>query len=59
MLPDGSLYEGEWSDGLRDGRGTLLLPSGDQLNGTWRKGLIAGPVEYTMHNDSPWNNPEL
>ena len=31
VVPDGSAYEGEWADGLRDGRGTLYLASGDQV----------------------------
>ena len=58
-LPDGSFYEGEWADGLRDGRGTLVLSSGDQLTGPWRKGLIAGPVDYSLSHHSPWTNAEL
>jgi hypothetical protein len=34
-VPDGSAYDGEWADGLRDGRGTLFLASGDQFTGPW------------------------
>ena len=34
-MPDGSAYDGEWADGLRDGRGTLFLASGDQFTGPW------------------------
>jgi hypothetical protein len=30
-VPDGSAYDGEWADGLRDGRGTLYLSSGDSV----------------------------
>ncbi|KAJ1487360.1 hypothetical protein T484DRAFT_1786920 [Baffinella frigidus] len=41
-LPDNSMYEGEWADGLRDGRGTLVDAGGNEMTGPWRKGQIAG-----------------
>jgi hypothetical protein len=58
-LPDGSLYEGEWADGLRDGRGTLIDAAGNEMTGPWRKGTVAGPLEIKLPQASPWANPEL
>jgi len=53
-----SFYEGNWKDGLKDGSGTIVLASGDSFTGEWRRGLINGPVVYSFHEKSPWNDPE-
>lgn len=35
FYPDGSRYEGLWSEGVRCGRGTLYSPNGDSYTGEW------------------------
>lgn len=42
---DGSIYDGQWSDGLKDGKGKLIIPTlkGDSvITGFWRKGKFIG-----------------
>jgi hypothetical protein len=51
--------QGEWNTGLRDGRGTLVLPSGDTVVGTWRQGVLTGPVDFVLNNRSPWIQPDF
>ena len=42
-LTDGfKLYEGEWKENLRDGRGTYFWPDGDRYEGEWKEGLCHG-----------------
>lgn len=46
-------YEGTWLDGLQQGYGTLVLPNGDTLRGTWHRGVPEEPskVEYAAAHD--------
>jgi hypothetical protein len=37
-LPDGDRYEGQYKDGLRDGKGTWVSDRGNQYVGEWRAG---------------------
>jgi hypothetical protein len=44
---DGSVYDGEWSNGKRDGKGTMTYPveDGDSVvTGIWEKGVFMGEV---------------
>ncbi len=56
---DGYRYEGEWLAGRRHGTGTVYLPNVDRFTGIWKDGRLAGPVEYTFAEDSPWASPDL
>lgn len=56
---DGYRYEGEWLLGLRHGRGTIVFPKGDRFSGTWREGLLEGPVDFQFNKNSPWAFPGL
>ena len=39
-------YEGQWKDGLENGRGTLTLRNGRKYEGTWREGRKYNGAEY-------------
>jgi hypothetical protein len=54
----GNVYEGLWKDGLKDGQGVFLLPTGDYFAGQWRLGAIDGQVQYHFSEGSPWLDPE-
>lgn len=54
----GYIYDGMWKDGLKDGQGLFLFPSGDYFVGRWRLGTLDGPVEYHFPEGSPWLDPE-
>ena len=54
----GSVFEGYWKDGLKEGQGGMLLSNGDSFSGLWKQGAIDGPVEYKFSEKSPWNDPE-
>ena len=45
--------------GRRHGTGSVFLPNGDRFVGSWKEGRLAGPVEYSFAEDSPWANPDL
>lgn len=34
---NGGEHEGEWKDGLRDGKGTMQYPNGDKYEGDWKE----------------------
>jgi len=42
ILADGSIYEGEWLDCKRHGRGVLLWADGSIYEGNWEKGQCHG-----------------
>ena len=37
---DNLIYEGEWKDGVPDGKGTLYLSKGKVVTGIWEKGKL-------------------
>ena len=37
-------YWGEWKDNLRNGKGTLYFPNGQQLEGVWTNDVLNGEV---------------
>ena len=39
---DGSVYAGDWSNGLRHGRGILTKKDGSKYDGTWHNDLQDG-----------------
>ncbi len=41
------VYDGEWKDGKRDGKGTSRLVCGDVYEGEWQDGLKHGIGKYT------------
>ena len=42
---NGKIYEGYWKAGKKEGKGKLVLPSGEIIEGDW-------------HNDAPAENNE-
>ena len=49
MQPDGfggDIYEGDWIDDERHGKGTLSMANGDVYQGEWRNNLKHGPGTY-------------
>jgi hypothetical protein len=42
----------------KEGSGTMKLSNGDSFQGSWRQGLLDGPVVYKFADNSPWNDPE-
>ncbi|MFA5260449.1 MAG: hypothetical protein WC450_04400 [Candidatus Omnitrophota bacterium] len=51
-LPDSSVYEGEFKDGLFHGKGKLTWRNGDTLEGEFKNGLINGKGKHIYHNNS-------
>ena len=41
-LSDGSVYEGQFKDGVFDGKGTLTYANGEQYTGEFKNGLYDG-----------------
>lgn len=50
VLADGSIYEGELLDGMKDGRGKIKWPNGSSYEGEWHKDQISG--QGTMHMEN-------
>ena len=48
ILKDGSLFVGEFKDGLPDGQGRYVLPSGVFVEGQWEKGKPKGEVKVKV-----------
>ncbi len=46
----GSVFEGEFSNGLPNGRGTLAFASGDKYMGDWKDGKFNGQGTYNHAN---------
>ena len=40
QFPDGSTYEGEWTNGFMNGEGTFTWSDGKQKSGTWINGKL-------------------
>jgi len=47
---DGNRYEGEWKDGIKNGKGTYYFKSGDRYEGEWKDGIKNGKGTY-YYND--------
>ena len=47
--PDGSLYKGEWSKGLRHGYGVLFMKNGERYDGPWHRDR--------KHGEGIWSIP--
>ena len=47
---DGSIYEGEWYNDKRSGRGILKLPNDNRYEGSWLNGMKNGPGKF-LHLD--------
>lgn len=46
--PNGQKYVGEFRDGRRNGRGTIILPNGDRYDGQWKDDHLHGRGTYTF-----------
>ena len=46
-FPDGSLYDGEWSEGDKSGLGTYTYRNGDSYEGEWKSDEKHGKGTYT------------
>ena len=44
--PDGSVYEGDWSEGQRNGYGVYTYANGDKYQGIWEEDRRHGQGEY-------------
>ena len=52
---DGSLYEGEYSDGKFHGNGKLSYPSGSLYDGCFVNGQRSGKGHYTWPNGKTYD----
>ena len=53
------IYTGGFEQGVKHGAGHMaFLTTGDSMTGTWRDGVIDGPVTYVFAHNSPWNDKE-
>lgn len=57
---DGSMYEGDWKNGMRNGRGSYTCPSGSMYAGQWKNDRFDGQGIYTYPDGSmyegQWKN---
>ena len=57
---DGSLYEGQWVNGLRNGFGTMIYETGEKYQGKWQGDVPHGDGNLTYPNDfmysGEWKN---
>ncbi len=60
---DGSVYSGQWRNGLRDGEGTLSSPNGDEYVGEWEDDKWHGRGTFTTAEGEVtkgvWENNQL
>ena len=42
IYPDGSKYEGNWLEGMKDGEGKYTYINGDTYEGKWENGVKHG-----------------
>lgn len=54
---DNKVYEGEWKDGLPNGRGTLYISRGKSIEGLWEKGELV-KEEKQIKQESKNNDNE-
>ncbi len=50
LIAGGVRYEGGWVNGVRDGVGLLVDPSGDCFEGIWRNNVRQGPGIENLSN---------
>ena len=48
---DGSVYEGDFVNGLRHGTGSITLPNGDFCHGEFTRDELNGNVRFTFASD--------
>ena len=49
-LFNGSIYQGEWKDGLRSGTGRIIYKSGSFYEGNWNNDQVCGNGKYIDRN---------
>lgn len=47
---DGSIYEGEWTKGLKNGRGRVIYPDGSKLEGIFLENELIRLVKPSENN---------
>lgn len=60
IYADGTVYDGEWKDGMWEGYGTVVYPDGDVYQGDFLNNLKDGKGTYTYHTgaryEGEWKN---
>ena len=51
------LFEGEYKNGLKEGKGVYNYPDGDKFDGTFVNGLREGPGVFTWSDGMRWEGP--
>jgi hypothetical protein len=54
-LKDGTIYEGEWLNNLRHGKGVLYHPSGTKIEGYWEADRQCGASMITKLSGKTYN----
>ena len=54
-LVDGSVYEGEWRAGKKQGNGKITYHNRDVYEGMWRNGVREGKGRYVWGNGNVYN----
>lgn len=52
---NGDVYEGHWSDGLRDGKGKITFLNNSSYDGNWSKDQISGRGVYRYFNGNVYD----
>ena len=50
----GNEYEGEWRDGLREGKGVYRFKNGSIYDGDWKAGKMSGRAFYRFADGSSY-----
>ena len=53
--PDGSIYEGYWSQDMPNGRGRITRPEGETYEGSWKDGMQHGDGKATAPDGSTYD----
>lgn len=48
----GTVYDGEWKDGKKHGRGAMTFGNGDKYDGEWKRGKEHGGVWTSVEGDT-------
>ena len=50
VFSDGDVYDGEWKDGMRHGKGRMTYSDGDIYDGEWMEDKGHGQCTYIRHD---------
>jgi hypothetical protein len=56
LKDSGAVFEGEFAEGQRHGRGVIIYPDGSEYSGNWQNDKRHGKFVYTDGSGATWFN---